>query len=101
MNLEGIDWVIVGVESGSAVESTRPFPIEWAEEIRDHCREYGVAFFLKQLGRRPIRAGELVNLTDGSSGDWDEWTDEALRVREFPRHFHDYYRLSGYPFAST
>jgi protein gp37 len=90
LNLEGIDWVIVGGESGSAVGDTRPFPIEWAEEVRDHCHKQGVAFFLKQVGRRPTRAGELVHLKDESGGDWDEWPDEALRVREFPRYFHDY-----------
>lgn len=90
LNLDGIDWVIVGGESGSAVGDTRPFPIEWAEEIREKCRREGVAFFLKQLGRRPTRAGSPVNLTDESGGDWDEWPDEALRVREFPRHFYDY-----------
>jgi protein gp37 len=90
LNLEGIDWVIVGGESGSAVGDTRPFPIEWAEELRLHCREQGVAFFLKQLGRRPTLAGAPVQLKDESGGDWDEWPDQALRVREFPRRFHDY-----------
>ncbi len=90
LNLNGIDWVIVGGESGSAVGDTRPFPIEWAEEIREKCRREGVAFFLKQFGRRPTRAGAPVNLTDESGGDWDEWPDEELRVREFPRHFYDY-----------
>lgn len=90
LNLDGIDWVIVGGESGSAVGDTRPFPIEWAEALREHCRKEGVTFFLKQLGRNPTRACEPVKLSDESGGDWDEWPDEALRVREFPRHFHNY-----------
>lgn len=90
LDLKGIDWVIVGGESGSKVGDTRPFPIEWAKELRDHCRKSGVAFFLKQLGRRPTLVGEPVGLPDKHGGEWDEWPDESLRVREFPRYFHDY-----------
>ena len=45
LDLKGIDWVILGGESGSGFKFTRPFALEWAEEMRRHCREYGVAFF--------------------------------------------------------
>jgi len=88
INLKGIDWVIVGGESGSG-KLTRPFALEWAEELRDHCRNQGVAFFLKQLGRNPSRGGKVFKLRDKHGGDWDEW-DESLRVREFPKAFHKY-----------
>jgi len=88
LDLKGIDWVIGGGESGST-KWAREFPLEWAEELRDHCAANGVAFFLKQLGRNPTRNGEVIRLTDSHGGDWDEW-DEALRVRAFPRSFHDY-----------
>jgi protein gp37 len=89
LNLKGIDWVIVGGESGSG-DLTRPFALEWAEELRDHCRKHGVAFFMKQLGRNPSRNGKVFRLKDQHGGDWDEWPDEALKVREFPQAFHDY-----------
>ena len=88
LDLKGIDWVVVGGESGAG-NDTPAFSIEWAEELMDHCRKNGVAFFLKQLGRRPMRDGELLKLKDPHGGDWEEW-DEHLRVREFPKAFHQY-----------
>ena len=86
LNLKGIDWVIVGGESGSG-DTTRPFAVEWAEELRDHCKKQGVAFFLKQLGRNPTRNDRVMKLHDRHGGDWKEW-ENSLRVREFPKHFH-------------
>jgi protein gp37 len=88
LNLKGIDWVILGGESGSG-DLTRPFALEWAEEMRDHCRKNGVAFFMKQLGRNPSRKGQVFRLKDKHGGEWEEW-DESLRVREFPQAFHEY-----------
>lgn len=92
LNLKGIDWVILGGESGSGLQFTRPFALEWAEELRDHCRRQGVAFFCKQLGRNPTRNGVTLRLGNSHGGDWSEWPDEALKVREFPKAFHDYRR---------
>lgn len=88
LDLRGIDWLIVGGESGSS-EVTQPFHLEWAEELHEHCRKHGVAFFLKQLGRNPVVAGKPIRLRDPHGGDWDEWPSH-LRVREFPEHFHRY-----------
>lgn len=88
LNLTGIDWVIVGGESGAG-DLTRPFALEWAEELREHCRKKGVAFFLKQLGRNPSRNGEVFRLKDKHGGEWNEW-DESMRIREFPPYFHQY-----------
>src|SRR2546425_1164120 len=42
--LDGIQWVIVGGESGTG---RRPMASGWAREIRDQCAEAGVAFFFK------------------------------------------------------
>ncbi len=47
VNLEGIDWVIVGGESGPGA---RPMQEEWVIEIRDQCVEAGIPFFFKQWG---------------------------------------------------
>ena len=47
VNLCGIDWVIVGGESG---RGARPMEKEWALSLRDQCREAGVPFFFKQWG---------------------------------------------------
>lgn len=47
LNLTGIDWVIVGGESGPRA---RPMKVEWVTDIRDQCLDAGVAFFFKQWG---------------------------------------------------
>lgn len=47
LNLRGIDWVIVGGESGPGA---RPIDEEWVIDIRDQCRRVRVPFFFKQWG---------------------------------------------------
>lgn len=90
LDLTDIDWMIVGGESGAGLQYTRPFAVEWAEELRDHCRANGVAFFMKQLGRNPSRDGKVFRLQHTHGGDWNEWPDKALKIREFPKAFHAY-----------
>lgn len=81
--LDGIDWVIVGGESGRGAE---PFHLEWITDIRAQCERAGVALFVKQLGAQPIRDGVPLDLCDSHGGDWDEWSEE-LRIREMPDCF--------------
>ncbi len=45
--LDGIDWVILGGESGPGARTMEP---EWVVEIRDQCMRQGVPFFFKQWG---------------------------------------------------
>jgi protein gp37 len=47
LDLTGIDWVIVGGESGPAA---RPMDPAWVREVRASCQAQGVAFFFKQWG---------------------------------------------------
>jgi len=47
LNLKGIDWVIVGGESGPGARSMHP---DWVKSIRNQCENTGVAFFFKQWG---------------------------------------------------
>lgn len=47
LDLRGIDWVIVGGETGP---SARPMKKEWVLNIKRQCEEQGVAFFFKQWG---------------------------------------------------
>lgn len=49
MNLEGIDWVIVGGESGPK-SKVRKMELVWAKDIKDQCLDAGVWFFYKQGG---------------------------------------------------
>lgn len=45
--LTGLDWVIVGGESGP---HARPMYPDWARSLRDQCKGAGVSFFFKQWG---------------------------------------------------
>jgi protein gp37 len=47
LQLDGIDWVIVGGESGPGA---RPMNVNWVTSIRDQCTTAGVPFFFKQWG---------------------------------------------------
>ena len=64
--LDGIDWVIVGGESGPR---SRPMRAEWALAIRDQCLAANVPFFFKQWGGvQRTRAGRQL---DGRT--WDQY----------------------------
>ena len=59
MNLEGIDWLIAGGESGF---NARPMEKEWVEDIQEQCATEGVAFFFKQWGgKNKKKTGRLLN----------------------------------------
>jgi protein gp37 len=65
LNLSGIEWVIVGGESGPGA---RPMDAEWARDLRDQCRRASVPFFFKQWGgKNKKQAGRLL---DGRT--WDD-----------------------------
>jgi protein gp37 len=68
--IDGIEWVIVGGESGPGA---RPMRDIWAQDIVNQCQDAGTAVFVKQLssgGPKPIK-------------DIDQFP-EGLRVREWP-----------------
>ena len=72
--LQGMDWVIVGGESGPGA---RPMQSEWVVRIRDRCRAHSVPFFFKQWGGlNKKRTGRVL---DGQT--WDEFptTSSARR----------------------
>jgi protein gp37 len=58
LNLDGIDWVIVGGESGPGARPIEPF---WVTDIRDQCIASNTPFFFKQWGGvRKKRNGRLL-----------------------------------------
>jgi protein gp37 len=66
LDLTGIDWVIVGGESGPR---SRPMERDWVRDIRNQCRAVGVAFFFKQWGGlRPKSGGRRL---DGK--EWNQF----------------------------
>jgi protein gp37 len=60
INLQGIQWVIVGGESGAGA---RPIAPEWVKSIRAQCAVNKVAFFFKQWGG--VRKHETGRVLDG------------------------------------
>lgn len=68
-DLTGIDWAIVGGESGP---HCRPFDPNWARDILLECCGTGTAFFMKQLGGHPDKRDKLDDLP------------VDLRIREYP-----------------
>ena len=61
MDLDGIDWIIVGGESGM---KARPMKEEWVLNIKKQADEFGIAFFFKQWGtwgQDSIKRNKLAN----------------------------------------
>lgn len=76
LDLSGIDWVIVGGESGP---HARPMEQRWVTEIRDQCNRANVPFFFKQWGGfHKKKAGRVL---DGRT--WDEMPSVALDLLPF------------------
>ncbi len=74
LDLTGIDWVIVGGESGPRA---RHMDESWVIDIRNQCVRGGVAFFFKQWGGRSPKAGG--RLLEGK-----EWNQFPRRSRYAP-----------------
>ncbi len=95
----GVDWVIVGGESGP---HARPCNVDWVRSIVRQCKDAEVACFVKQLGAAcldndgdsrcewpgltqfvRVSEGCKVKLIDHKGGDPSEWPED-LRVRTVP-----------------
>lgn len=82
----GLDWVIVGGESG---RGARPCDLTWLREARDACQLAGVPVWVKQLGSKPIMQfgvpglAEYVWLRHKKGEDPSEWPED-LRVQQVP-----------------
>lgn len=70
--LAGIDWVILGGESGPG---SRAMETRWARSIRDRCIAKNVPFFFKQWGG--IRKKQTGRTLDGR--EWDEMPNPKVR----------------------
>lgn len=103
----GIQWVIVGGESGP---NSRPCDVQWIRGVVQQCKAARVPVFVKQLGAKPVASdsdaaawwkqvpkiqytgtgtgGMYVHLTHSKGGDPSEWPED-LRVREMPEVAHD------------
>lgn len=67
----GIDWVIVGGESG---HGARPMYPGWVRSLRDECQRAGTAFLFKQWGEwGPSRGGSRLQCLVWSDGAFREF----------------------------
>ena len=72
LNLDWIDWVIVGGESG---HKARPMSPDWVLDIQEQCEKSKVAFFFKQWGgKNKKKAGRELN-----GQTYDEMPDLELK----------------------
>lgn len=75
----GIDWVVVGGESGP---KARPMHPEWARSLRDQCAASGVPFLFKQWGEWAPRSECYHTLTCGqAASDIDPSATKWPRIR--------------------
>jgi protein gp37 len=74
LDLTGIDWAIVGGESGPGA---RPMDLAWATDVIEQCQQAGTAAFVKQLGSSWGKAHKDI-----------ERFPTDLQVRDYPRRAH-------------
>lgn len=82
LSLIGMDWVIVGGESGP---KARPMDLNWVTSIINDCTSQSVPVFVKQLGS--VWAKEQQS-KHKKGGEIDEWP-ESLKVRQYPKSYTD------------
>jgi protein gp37 len=84
----GIDWVIVGGESGNDTGGyrARPCNLDWIRSIVVQCKGADIPVWVKQLGSKPFLGGYL-SLKDRHGEDWSEFPAD-LRVRQIPEVIH-------------
>lgn len=77
VSLEGVDWIIVGGESGPGA---RPMQESWVTEIRDQCEERDIPFFFKQWGgvNKKKNGRALENRT------WDQYPEVDSPILDLP-----------------
>jgi protein gp37 len=83
LNLFGIDWVIVGGESGN---NARPIKKEWVEEIFNQCKKENVPFFFKQWGTwgsDNVKRNKKANGRIFKGKEWNEYPKSNLELVKY------------------
>lgn len=81
----GIDWVVVGGETGQHMRSQdnpRWMKHKWARDIRDTCLLSETAFFFKQSSGIRTEMGTALEHEDGSFWEWQQFPDDFKPPRE-------------------
>jgi protein gp37 len=74
---EGINWVIVGGESGHDAKAMDP---EWVQKLIQQCSDAEVAFHFKQKGQKLAREWHCASSHGSDPKEWPKW----MRIQEFP-----------------
>jgi protein gp37 len=82
LDLNGIDLVIVGGESG---KGARVCHLDWIKSIVEQCQKANVAVFVKQAGSNVISSDVPLKLKNRKGGDLEE-LPENLRIRQLPAY---------------
>jgi hypothetical protein len=85
LELTGIDWVIVGGESGPG---HRPLDLDWVRDIRDRCVRLGIPLFFKQVGGRTQGWWAAAGRADLGPVPHTRGADPDRRGAERPGHHH-------------
>ena len=72
LDLNGIDWVIAGGESGPGA---RPMHPDWVRAVRDQCVESGTPFFFKQWGAHDRQGRRVGKKRAGRFLDRRKWSE--------------------------
>jgi protein gp37 len=75
LNLRGIDWAIVGGESGPGA---RPVDPSWVTDLRDQFLKAGVPFFFKQWGG--VQKSKTGRTLEGRTWDQMPVTPELVLI---------------------
>lgn len=80
VDLSGIDWAIVGGESG---KNARPIQEAWVDEIHDQCKDQNTAFFFKQWGawgKDNKRRSKKANGREYRGRTWDDMPPSMISI---------------------
>lgn len=80
--LGGINWVVVGGESGPGA---RPMHPDWARTLRDQCQAAGVPFFFKQWGEWGPAPWKLERTSGESDAAYKENSEALAATHALPR----------------
>lgn len=83
----GVNWVIVGGESGT---QARRLELSWIRDLIEECKGQEIPVFVKQLGTRWERENED---TSGKGEETEGWPEE-LKLRQYPEGA-DYLKEQG------
>ena len=77
VDITGVDWVVVGGESG---RSARPMNPDWVEDLLAFCESHSIPVFVKQTGIVLAKEWSLLDKKGGNMDEWPAW----MQIRQFP-----------------